>query len=148
MTHAYVHGHTSKWVMSISRVYMCHGSEALMTHSYVCHDSLIPSRRTCHDSEATMTHSYCVPWLIDICAMTPAYVCHDSLIPSRRTCHDSEVPLRQSCHIWVLVSRGLCVSHMCIGHGTHMIEKWHTFEWVTAHVWVRHSTRMNETCHT
>jgi len=40
------------------------------------------------------------------------------------------------------------ITHVCMSHGTHMHESWHTYEWVMAHVWMSLVTRMDESCHT
>jgi len=31
-----------------------------------------------------------------------------------------------------------------MSNGTHMNESWHTYEWVMAHIWIRHGTHMNQ----
>jgi len=39
-------------------------------------------------------------------------------------------------------------AHIWMSHGTHMNELWHTYEWVISNIWMSHSTHMNESCHT
>jgi len=38
--------------------------------------------------------------------------------------------------------------HIWMRHGTHMNESCHTYEWDMAHIWTSHVTHMNETWHT
>jgi len=40
------------------------------------------------------------------------------------------------------------MAHIWMRHVTHMDEACHTYEWVMSHVWMSHVTRMNESCHT
>ena len=73
-----------------------------MTHSHVCHDSLLCVPWLIH--MCAMTHSHvwhdsfiCVPWLIHMCAMTHSYVCHDSFI----------------CVPWLIHMCAMTHSHVC-----------------------------------
>ena len=36
------------------------------------------------------------------------------------------------------------MAHVWMSHGTRMHESWHTYEWVMAHVWMSHGTHVNE----
>ena len=51
--------------------------------------------------------------------------------------------MNESCltYKWVM-------SHICMGHVSHINESCLTYEWIMSHVWMRHVTHMNESCHT
>ena len=51
--------------------------------------------------------------------------------------------MNESCHTYEWV-----ISHVWMGHVTHMNESCNTYEWVMSHIWMSHVTHMNESHHT
>jgi len=153
--------HTYAWVMShIPMSEVTHMNESrkwyidqVVVHTWMSHVTHV--NESCHTCEKVMTHKsshthmngwyrwhdsfVCVTWLNHMCDMTPSYVTllwlYSLMCVAWR--------MLESCHTYEWV-----MSHIWVGHVTHMNESCHTYEWVMSHIWVGHVTHMNESCHT
>jgi len=118
-----------------------------MTHSYVWHGSFTCVTWLIHMCDMTHSHMWhdsfvCVAWLIHMCDMAHPHVWHDSFI----------------CVTWLMTSRHTTpeeqtcnqkmAPHIWMRHVTHMNASCHTYEWAMSHIWMSHVTHMNESCHT
>jgi len=98
--------------------------------SYVWRDSSV-----CVIWRQTDTHG---PFRHDeTCDLTHSYVWHDSFVSF--VWRDSSVCVPQNRHSW---RKGVGMPILLTR--TPRRESWHTYEWVMAHVWMSHGTRMNE----
>jgi len=57
------------------------------------------------------------------------------------TWHMAHGMLKESCHMYEWA-----MSHVWMGHVTHMNESCHTYDYVMWHIWMSHVTHMNESC--
>ena len=64
---------------------------------------------------------------------------------SRTTCVSHKLHMCTYALIWV--SHVPYNSLVCMSHVTHMNGSCHTYECVMSHIWMRHVTRTNESCH-
>ena len=136
MTHSYV-WHSSFTCVTWS-IHICDMAHSYEWHdSFICVTSLIGVCKTTHSYVYSMTHSHVwrdsfirVTWLTIMCDTTHSYV---------NSMHFLYMTWPHT-YEWVL-------SHIYLGHITHMNESRHTYKWVTSHIWVRPGANENTSCH-
>jgi len=110
-----------------------------MTHSYVCHDSLL--YHTC-----AMTHYWRWNAHTMRSVMNESWHTYEWVTSHIRMSHDTH--MNESCHTYHVECYEWVMSHIWMSRGTHMNESWHTYEWGMSQIWMRPITRMNKSCYT
>jgi len=126
----------------------CHTYEWVMSHIWMSH--VTHTNESCHTCEWAMSHIWMshathvddsfiyVAWLIHMCDMAHSHMWHDSFI----------------CVTWLIHICGM--THSYVWHGSFICVTWliHIcsmtphIQCVMPHIWKRHATHVDESCHT
>jgi len=85
----------------------------------------------------------------DKICVTHTYIHHVARMDaSHQMCVCGCVCVSHQTYEWVSDIWEWVMSHIWMRHVTYMNESCHTYKWVMSHIWMSHVTHMDESCHT